>query len=521
MVDYNVLTDSDGEFEIETNDLETGIYNINVVFDGDKEYYEDSLSKQIVLVNSPHSIELTISGNVVYKDESLIIDALVKDSNGDIIVNEPVTFYRSDNTVLSTVVTDINGIARHTYIGTGCGNIGVVAKAKDIVSREVSITDIKHVDSIEIESAHDFVFKDKLVIIDAFVKDSSGFGIPYQNIEFYDSNDSLLFSGTTGDNGRIKWKYTGTGNGYIYITAKIGNILSPTITILDIKRPSSITLTVDKDKIEKEETSTISALVKTSDNEIVTNCPVIFYKDNERYESITDINGIAQYTYTGTGAGPINIKASYFRQPVDSLSSIDIIDYLYYDSCSNDNKLSEYQVRKLEYSGTVNAVCENNEYYNLTNTENGSGIFYIKNSLLKGYVFEADCYSFGMNCGLGLIGKGPTVNDNHGYIFSRNPNGFDIDGWKYSNGSFSAPLGYNQQISPILNNNWTHIKITKQGFNCIIEFSQQNSVIYTKTITLSSEFNYTWLGIGVGAGSGTDAYVKNIGFYKIEPQPLN
>ena len=90
MTHYDVQTNDEGRFIIDTDNLEKDIYDININFDGNDVYYDDSVRKKITLTNLPNNIELTATEQHIHKNRSSIISATVKDVNENVIIKSKV-----------------------------------------------------------------------------------------------------------------------------------------------------------------------------------------------------------------------------------------------------------------------------------------------------------------------------------------------------------------------------------------------------------------------------------------------
>ena len=72
----------------------------------------------------------------------------------------------------------------------------------------------------------------------------------------------------------------------------------------------TISLSSDKDIIQSGEVATLSALLKKN-NVVLGNETIVFEVDGDEFESVTDSNGVATFSYTGSGLGEVEISVSF------------------------------------------------------------------------------------------------------------------------------------------------------------------------------------------------------------------
>ena len=148
--------------------------------------------------------------------------------------------------------------------------------------------------------------------------------------------------------------------------------------------PNNIVLTGTKDILTTGETSTLTAKVKNADGYNIDGVQVKFYENNVLKDTITTSGGKAEYTYTGSAKGQVNIKAE-----CGLLQERFVIrDALIYDMCTtnthNDN------MWKMVNSGTLTRY---DSYSTVTGNQWAGMNIKLNNSdriPLNDYVFEFD-----------------------------------------------------------------------------------------------------------------------------------
>lgn len=85
-----------------------------------------------------------------YDSESATLTATVTNSQSAPVASETVTFYKG-STVLGTATTNSSGVATLTYTATGAGDLTLTAKAEDIISNNLQITDCIIYDELTVD----------------------------------------------------------------------------------------------------------------------------------------------------------------------------------------------------------------------------------------------------------------------------------------------------------------------------------------------------------------------------------
>lgn len=501
MTHYDIQTNDEGRFIIDTDNLEKDIYDININFDGNDVYYDDSVRKKITLVNLPDSIELTATEQHIYKNKSSIISAIVKDINENIITNEPIYFY-VNNKLVSSTKTDANGVAQYIYIGKGVGEVNIKAKVKNI-EESIQIIDELIIKSIIIDAPNIVMIGDKVEIV-ATVIDLDDNVVPNKEVNFYDIEGVLLNPTPiiTNDKGEAIFEYQGIGsNLYNDIRAVFGDIKSSYCTILDMMKPVYISISKiepNLDYVKNKQISIISIYVQDMFHREIPNCPVEFYipdVTDSRQVGITNHDGIARFEYIGEGIGEIKLIASTKINNFDDNIEVsrNIIDYIFYDKCDEENGLNNYDIFKIVDPESIIVEYWNDCYY-ITKINENSGALLIKDLQLKNFVFEADICYYSETVIQNLCTGLSLVFDNSHYFFAvyQKESSYCFSLIKFYTDDYeqeSKLIIFSEDFNiPETDETDTdiHIKLEKFNNKCIIEIGinniyEDNSVIFRKS----------------------------------------
>ena len=135
---------------------------------------------------------------------------------------------------------------------------------------------------------------------------------------------------------------------------------------------------------------------------------------------------------------------------------------------------------KVQTAGKVNLI----PITDLTNEDN--------------FVFEADIKRQTAQLGIGVA---LSSGNGQGSAFSSNTMGC----WLFVNGGFQN-LG---DTSVSTDTDWSHMKYTREGLDCVVVLTNSSDTTYTKTFTLPS--TYDGVGyVGLVSGASGYRYIKNI-----------
>ena len=526
MTHYDVQTNDEGRFVINTDDLEKDIYDMNINFDGHDVYYDDSVRKKITLVNLPNSIELTATEQHIYKNRSSIISATVKDVNENVIINEPIYFY-VNNKLVSSTKTDVNGVAQYIYIGKGVGEVNIKAKAKNI-EESILIIDDLIIKSITINAPNIVTTGDRVEII-ASVIDLDDNIAPNKEVNFYDIDDTLLNPTPiiTNAEGKAIFEYIGEGNNlYNNIKAVSGEIESSYLTILDMAKPTHINISKiepNSNYAKNKQTSLISIYIQDFLHRGVPNCPIEFYtsETHSQYQKkSTNQSGLVIFEYIGQGVGDITFSSSTAIENFDNIEVTQkITEYMFYDECNDNKGISNYSIPSIVNKTPITLDCEENDHYSISKSDDGFGVIEIKNLKPTDFILEADFYSLNSDYGFSLLLDKKTT---YCYFFSKDDSYiygeifFDLLGNLCSFPLFRTKIQKNQN-SVLGENNWTHVTLTKIDDNYTIEFYEDDLNIFTESFTNTNDVS---LGICVKSKNGDEVKVKNISVLELNKTKL-
>ena len=216
------------------------------------------------------------------------------------------------------------------------------------------------------------------------------------------------------------------------------------------------------------------------------------------YTGITNNNGVAEVTVTGVSA-ETTFTATYSN--ATATCTVTVPSYLFYDECNSSTGLTNYGTPILLEGGSSATMEYNstNNAYKVSNPDSKSKCIPITALTSEdNFVLDADLKRNTNNIGL-CISTG-TGNE---YIISYNAT--KVMRWLYTNGVWSD--AGNNNISS--DTSWCHMKLTIQGLNCIIIFTNASNSSVTITFTLPSGYSSTRY-IGIGCGSSGNCYIKNI-----------
>ena len=354
---------NDGQYTFSftyVNATQSGV-RVSVAFNGDSNYTSSSSSIIDLNIVTPTVISATATNPVLTTGDSSTVTATVIDQDGDAIKNRAVSYtvlHGSTTLDSGSATTNNNGeITLPTYTGTSLGKIDYVLTCGSL-SSTYSIYDVLKYDmgteanpndsfwasvsniargeeyssigSSSVMTAYSEISGD--IIIECDLKtDTFGGGTviriqqdsnvlsdltrqtlsmnqnEWTHIKMIISDNKLTVNGTDISNvditGFNRMYLRANANYHIYF--KNFKIYSPFVNPL----PTNIVMTGSTDTVTTNETTTITAKVKNSEGYNINGMSVKFYENNVLADTVTTSGGKAEYTYTGSGTGLINIKA--------------------------------------------------------------------------------------------------------------------------------------------------------------------------------------------------------------------
>lgn len=275
--------------------------------------------------------------------------------------------------------------------------------------------------------------------------------------EVRDSNNELVETISGEEEGEvISANYYPKGVGEITILAKVDGIVSNSVSFSDNLIVSTINLSSDKYIVaynnNNPTSATLRATVLSNNNTPIANQNVSFYNDGTILLGTgnTNNNGVAEYVYTGTGAGDINIIAK-----VKSKSSeiCTIEDCIYHPELLDDSIVKKW---------------------NVNNSSAANGVFICKGGCLRdgwdntnSWQVEFD-YKYTTKTLIGLCLCAPSMeeyNDNNRwglYEWEGYTRLYPACAGDYAVSGFSYLGTGDDNFSSLQNNTWYHVIITKQ-----------------------------------------------------------
>lgn len=257
--------------------------------------------------------------------------ALVKDANGNVVPNLPVSWATDLGTLSAgTSTTDSNGLATITLKGTVAGNAQVTASANGHTATNAPmVAFIADTGSASINSSDLTVDKTTIVAnetefatFSAIVKDTNGNLIPNIQVEWVTDLGALSGSTSiTDDNGLATIMLKGTVAGNAQVQAKVGtsaNVNAPLVNLTPDSASATIgsgDLSVDKTTVVANDVdmATYTVTVKDAGGNVVPNMTVTWgadIGDLSASSTVTDSNGRATTTLKGTVVGEAQVTAS-------------------------------------------------------------------------------------------------------------------------------------------------------------------------------------------------------------------
>ena len=239
------------------------------------------------------------------------------------------------------------------------------------------------------------------------------------------------------------------------------------------------TLSSSQTIVSNGSTMTISALVTDSDGNTVSNAPVQFYINGTASGNPinTNSNGIATYTYSGTGIGKVKIYAKVGTFQSEIFVAWDTIFHL---ECTSETQNWNY----------------NNERLSLTFSEDGAYCLGLENTTFKQVTITNNTARF-------LDGTKNCIIE---YDIKKN---IPVRLGLIDNGANTRTLLF---LGALYTNDWNHIKLVYNADNHTV-----TPYVNDEGLTPVDLSNYTMTSFGVtfidNESNQMDFYVKNIKIY--------
>ena len=331
---------------------------------------EGSSNRVSITVLPRYSTNLTIEVPTLIYSDTFDVTGILTDENNNPIPNASIKLYRDTSILEATATTNNNGeVTFHRDAPTSIttydfqlkydGNQYFSGSNSSIVTRVVNKeTSILNIKSPLNESTYtpsnplapplpDTINE---ITIEGSLSDNDGTPLSNKTV-LMKLEDTILLTMTTNSEGIFNDSYTisGFNSGehelnFVFNEDEFYTESIQTITInieeqgVPLTPPSSLTLNASKTILSKynNESCVLSALVTDENDNPCSNEIITFSYGLHAFESETNENGIATYTYEGKDFGNIEISAT-----LNNLSdSIIIEDCTYYNDGSSTNGLS-------------------------------------------------------------------------------------------------------------------------------------------------------------------------------------
>lgn len=241
--------------------------------------------------------------------------ATVKDQYGKVMAGIDVDLM-IDGVKYSTRTTDPSGIAVFTVTFNIEGTFHVYAYSAGVSSDTRIITVSRAppiLTSITLTANATSITQYQTILFIAYALDQYDVGMSGVSLDLY--VDAVRVSSTITDpNGRASFTYTFNNPGTFSVYVAHEAIRSPTITItvaayIPPPRVTTVSITVDRTKINVGEYVTITAIVRDQYNNPMANKKVELYVDGtKQLEKYTDSEGKAIFSYPLSTAGSFKFK---------------------------------------------------------------------------------------------------------------------------------------------------------------------------------------------------------------------
>lgn len=129
------ITDLNGIATYTYTPSQLGNFTFHTVFEGTENFTNcNSNNVNITVINAPTSLVLEADKSILshYDNDNCTLTATLLDSNNNGVSGEEIVF-KANGGVLSTVITNDNGVAQYTYQSTGVGDVTITAECMNLV----------------------------------------------------------------------------------------------------------------------------------------------------------------------------------------------------------------------------------------------------------------------------------------------------------------------------------------------------------------------------------------------------
>lgn len=327
VTNQNLALYMDGELKFNRNTDSQGTwmqsYDIGKLSEGEHTFqlkFKDSWS-QIVHINikqSVGSISLSRDKSETYLGENITWTATVKDTNNNLVANQPVQFINSTTgEILSTVVSDENGECSFTHSETGLTSalgsrqINIRATCTDVNSNIASGTYWNHnPQTITCElNTNEIVIDDSVTmtvsLLDHFNNKVTGGicidGASNSEYSIQSQNNNYIITYTPSSAGNKSLK--------VYLCSNVNIYKNVSVTVNSTNTSLSLT-TPEWAKYDSSGSFECSAkLTNTTLSKGVPNASLKIYVNNTLYDTVTtNSTGVATFNVTTTTKQNKNIK---------------------------------------------------------------------------------------------------------------------------------------------------------------------------------------------------------------------
>ena len=278
-------------------------------------------------------IMLSASSTSITVGQSVVLSAVVVDTDGEPLEDMSVSFYRNGSSIGSDV-TDSNGEAQLTVSTWSVGSFTVTAGAGGVSSNSVNVTVSKVASTISLSAVSSTISVGDSPQLTGTLSVGSGASVEIMQ------GSTVIDTVTTGTGGAFT--YTGqatTATGTLTFKAvydgdsTYDGVESSSVTITvsgGTPTVSSVSLTADKSVLSAydSESATLTATVLDSSSNPMSGETVTFYNGSTSMgTATTNSSGVATKSYSSTGAGDVTFKATV--SSVES-STVTVEDCIFY-----------------------------------------------------------------------------------------------------------------------------------------------------------------------------------------------
>lgn len=231
--DVNILLNNNSLVEIPLSDFENDSILDNSV--------DVDIDFNVPEIRYSPTIKLSVSSESINVGESVVLTAVYKDEEQNPVYNATITF-KDGNTVISTVNTNVDGVASFNYTPGVDGLHSLTAESLTGVVSNVASVNVVSFDAITLTSDKTILSysDDESATLTAQLMNSGSIsGIEGVSVDFniYDENNVLLdtLTASTDGTGLATVSYHSQATGNIYIKATTSNIFSNNIQIEDLE----------------------------------------------------------------------------------------------------------------------------------------------------------------------------------------------------------------------------------------------------------------------------------------------